>query len=1207
MNVWKSPVLYFGIALALAVLILLVAPFLINWNGYKPQLEAYGRQLTGRPVTIAGDVDARLFPWPRLTASNIVIGNDPGFGDAPLLAADAMTTRFSLAGLFSATLQVEDIEFAAPQLNLVRSDKGEMNWSLHPAESLQGLLARVKLDRITIRDGGIWLEDKQRRKSASLTGVNATLSALALEGPWRLVGTGQWRDTALNLSLSTGAYSPSEGINVTLSASPEDVELPVLSVSGRWKDGEMEGALRLSGQEGGTGKGSIQDKLRPLALQSDFSFTEHAVRFTAIRIAPTDKRDGGTLIEGHATVDLAAQTRAEIVLKAPRINLDSVLGAGSMARWRNGGLLAVANSVFTELPDDARARFSLDVSVLTAGGESLNDVNLTGTAERVAIRINNASAQLPGRSRARFDGVVFPASHGAELGGTLALESNDLRALAGWLLPAARGPLAEHWRGTRGRLKLQSDVSWAPQRLFIEDADYELDARPGKLSLEFLPGEVPRLAVNAEMQDFDLDSYLREPDAPAEAASPLAALDLLPSALELGQLAEHHITLAARHMTLNGTSAQGVAIDYVSGLSGLEIKSLDVASAGGARLKGQGLVINGTDGPVGEIDLALNAGDVTAFLRFAGLVPKAGPAAWHKLLGETESNFTIGVDAEAGRPRLTVKGAGTSGRLHLEADLTLRDPGSTEGRSLSGKLRARSSDATPFLHELGVVEAAAGTPLELAAEFSSTRHTSFAARFSAKALGADLTFEGTLDPAAPFAALDGRLAVKAADTQPWVSAFGLPLPPPGPGGLAWTGTVAPAGQGLAIEQEQGEAWGGAFALSATLDDGWVAAVDVETGSVSLQQLLAWTLLSWRGGETDLNNSFAAGLPLFTEAQIYVRPRSLTTGIGRTLREAVIGIGLSAANREMSIKVPGNAVDITISAKSEGDSTRLAAKGRFTVELAQALRLEQGDAAATGTVVIDGEASGRGRSPAAALRAMEGKGLFWLEGASLGRITVNGFARAIANATSPAALTAALAALEGAAGTPVPSQTGAVSLLSGVATTAPIVMHNTEESMTIRTQLDLAALELAVQSDVTSGLRRDLPSVTFTYSGPPGALRLRKGSAALAARLGYELMSQELAKLEKLQQEEQALLRREQEQRLQDQQRFEAYQQQRAELRQRQRELRFHAEERKRLAAESQRALQKAVAEGDAVNRQELSQRLREIAIRRTLNAPLLQP
>ena len=50
MSIWKSPVFYFGLLLVLLVGGALAAPFIVDWNSYRPNLEAYGRKISGRDV-----------------------------------------------------------------------------------------------------------------------------------------------------------------------------------------------------------------------------------------------------------------------------------------------------------------------------------------------------------------------------------------------------------------------------------------------------------------------------------------------------------------------------------------------------------------------------------------------------------------------------------------------------------------------------------------------------------------------------------------------------------------------------------------------------------------------------------------------------------------------------------------------------------------------------------------------------------------------------------------------------------------------------------------------------------------------------------------------------------------------------------------------------------------------------------------------------
>ena len=100
----------------------------------------------------------------------------------------------------------------------------------------------------------------------------------------------------------------------------------------------------------------------------------------------------------------------------------------------------------------------LEVTALKTGGQTLDNVQLDIAAERGQLRIGRFAAGLPGRSRVLFTGLFSPGRSGPELNGKLALETNDLRDFTFWLWPEAATSLAGLWTGSRGRLKLQTDI-----------------------------------------------------------------------------------------------------------------------------------------------------------------------------------------------------------------------------------------------------------------------------------------------------------------------------------------------------------------------------------------------------------------------------------------------------------------------------------------------------------------------------------------------------------------------------------------------------------------------------------------------------------------------------------------------------------------------------------------------------------------------------
>lgn len=131
MKLRNSPVFHFGILLVVLVVGLLLAPFVINWNSYRVDLEEYGRKLTGRAVIIEGPVSARLFPWPRLSADAVRITNPPGLSGPDFAAAKRVTIRMTLAGLLQEILtsRVSMLRNRSSTSNAGRRATTTGNWS----------------------------------------------------------------------------------------------------------------------------------------------------------------------------------------------------------------------------------------------------------------------------------------------------------------------------------------------------------------------------------------------------------------------------------------------------------------------------------------------------------------------------------------------------------------------------------------------------------------------------------------------------------------------------------------------------------------------------------------------------------------------------------------------------------------------------------------------------------------------------------------------------------------------------------------------------------------------------------------------------------------------------------------------------------------------------------------------------------------------
>ncbi len=103
--------------LVLLVLAAFFLPLLININRYRSRIAADLGAGLGRPVQV-GDVHLTLLPAPGLTASEVVIGEDPSFGPEPFARMSELRATLRLRSLWTGRLSFSSIVFIEPSLNL---------------------------------------------------------------------------------------------------------------------------------------------------------------------------------------------------------------------------------------------------------------------------------------------------------------------------------------------------------------------------------------------------------------------------------------------------------------------------------------------------------------------------------------------------------------------------------------------------------------------------------------------------------------------------------------------------------------------------------------------------------------------------------------------------------------------------------------------------------------------------------------------------------------------------------------------------------------------------------------------------------------------------------------------------------------------------------------------------------------------------------
>jgi AsmA protein len=179
------------IVVGVFVVLLLVAPFLIPVNSFRPTIEEKASEALGRKVQL-GDLSLSLFSG-ALSAENLSIGDDPKFSSAPFLTAKSLKVGVEIMPLiFSKTLNVTGITIDSPHVILLHNAAGQWNYSSlggaptksetksAPAKSSSSAPADFSVKKLELKDGSIVIGSTNSQKRSTYDHVGVTASDVSM-------------------------------------------------------------------------------------------------------------------------------------------------------------------------------------------------------------------------------------------------------------------------------------------------------------------------------------------------------------------------------------------------------------------------------------------------------------------------------------------------------------------------------------------------------------------------------------------------------------------------------------------------------------------------------------------------------------------------------------------------------------------------------------------------------------------------------------------------------------------------------------------------------------------------------------------------------------------------------------------------------------------------------------------------------------------
>jgi AsmA protein len=170
------------IVIAAVIVLLIVLPYLVPVNQFRPTIEQKVSAALGRKVEL-GNLSFSLIGG-SLTAEDLSIGDDPKFSPTPFLTAKSLKVGVEIMPLiFSKSLDVTGVTIVEPKVTLLRNAAGKWNYSSLGGAASAPAPAKsaapgsdVAIKQLDLKDGVIIIGNTNSQKRSTYDHVDVTAS-----------------------------------------------------------------------------------------------------------------------------------------------------------------------------------------------------------------------------------------------------------------------------------------------------------------------------------------------------------------------------------------------------------------------------------------------------------------------------------------------------------------------------------------------------------------------------------------------------------------------------------------------------------------------------------------------------------------------------------------------------------------------------------------------------------------------------------------------------------------------------------------------------------------------------------------------------------------------------------------------------------------------------------------------------------------------
>ncbi|MFB9264949.1 AsmA family protein [Bradyrhizobium erythrophlei] len=497
----QTTLLGLAIAFILALVAALVGPYFVDWNQFRPQLEAEATKIIGAPVRVGGELDARLLPAPSLRLRTVTVG---GANDLGKVRADKLDVEFSLGSLMRGEWRATELTINGVSLDLGLDPKGRIDW---PASIGTFNLASLAIDRLNLT-GRVALHDASSRSTLELSDIAFGGDVRSLAGAIRGDGNFMFEGARYPFRISSGRGPDGNGTRVHLNVDPGQRPFSadldgVLNFEARAP--RFEGAVTLASPSQ-RGQGDEPPWRIAARVKADHS----AARLDQVEVS-YGAEERALKLAGSGDIRLGASPLLRAALSARQLDADRFAASdgGKDGNAEPARVLPALRAVLSGLPQSPMpAQIELATEQVMLGGRPLQDISAELASDAKSWTVRRLDFRAPGATRVSMSGAGAQGTSRDSFKTALTIESSDPDALMTWL--QGRGDIAYR---SQKPLRLRGDVTASAAGFAIDAMKAEIDggAIEGRVAVsrrEATDGSKVEAQLKAERLDLDATAAL---------------------------------------------------------------------------------------------------------------------------------------------------------------------------------------------------------------------------------------------------------------------------------------------------------------------------------------------------------------------------------------------------------------------------------------------------------------------------------------------------------------------------------------------------------------------------------------------------------------------------------------------------------------------------------------------------------------------------